>query len=155
MNYDPQSLAEQLRQDGVAFGSDNINNWALEESLFGTLDQMAGLNLPDIGVVVLEDVSQSSAQLRDLAQDMNLATGIDTVVVRTPNSVAVASDTLNRAEIENAQQALMGEPDYATGLYAFAESVAGFNIPWAAVSLVAVLAIAVVIVATAYFARRR
>ncbi|WP_033377626.1 DUF6676 family protein [Corynebacterium lubricantis] len=155
MNYDQNSLVEQLQQDGVAFGSDNLNNWALEESLFHSLDQIHEMDLPEIGVVVLEGTSDSAATLRDLAQDMNLATGIDTVVVRTPNSVAVVSDTLDRAEIETAQRALMAEPDYATGLHAFAESVTSFNIPWLAVSVVVALAIVVVLFATAYFSKRR
>lgn len=154
MTYDHNSLVEQLEHDGVAFATENPNNWGLEESLLNVMNEIASREFPEIGVVVLEDTSGSTAQLRDLAQDMNLETGIDTVLVRTPNAVASVSDSLTRAELETAQRSLMAEPDYAAGLRAYADSITGFDIPWAVLTIAGLMAIAVVIFATAYFVKR-
>lgn len=153
-NLDLEALAQQLRHDGVAFGTDNLANWGIEESLLHVVDEVADEGFPQLGVVVVEGVDLHGAQLRDLAQDLNLETGIDTVVVRSPQAVAAVSDTLTRSEIEAGQEAMLAQPDYAAGLEDFASASQGLDISWSVVFIgLLILAIGVAVF-TAFFVKR-
>ena len=69
-------------------------------------------------------------------------------MVRTPNSAAAVSNSLSRAEIESGQLAMVGEPDYAVGLEAFAAEADGFAPQWVVVFLVLAAIVAVVVLMT-------
>ncbi|SER49022.1 Rv1476 family membrane protein [Corynebacterium cystitidis] len=125
-----ESLAQQLRHDGVAFSSNNPANWILEESLLEVGQTVTHEGFPQVGVVVLEGHDLHGAQLRDLAQDLNLATGIDTIIVRAPHATAAVSDSFTRSELEAGQLAMESQVDYAAGLLEFSGVVQNFSIPW-------------------------
>lgn len=136
---DISSLAAQLGEDGVAFGTDNPVNDIVQRDLKAALIDVASSPAGRSGVVVLEQAGQPAGQLRDLATDVKGLTDLDTVIVRTPASTAAVSDNLSRAQVEKAQYALISEPDYAVGLRAFGEEAGGFAVPWALVAIAALL----------------
>ncbi|MCQ4627140.1 hypothetical protein KBX17_04855 [Corynebacterium sp. CCUG 65737] len=148
---DLDALSAQLRDGRVAFGTDNPANESLAADLtraMGNIDAAGAADVGDIGVVVLETTPERPGDLRDIAQDLQNVTGLDTVVVRTPNSAAAVSNSLSRAEIESGQLAMVGEPDYAVGLEAFAAEADGFAPPWVVVFLVLAAIVAVVVLMT-------
>ncbi|WIM68867.1 hypothetical protein QP027_05665 [Corynebacterium breve] len=152
-DIDLTPLADQLQQDGVAFGSDNPANWQLEETLLEALEQASGEGLPQFGVVVLEE-TPPGAGVRDVAQDLSLMTEIDTVIVRTPHTGAAVSETLTRSEIERAQDAMLAQVDYAQGLKVFAESAMQQHTSWGIVLGTIALLGVIVVVATAFCVKR-
>ncbi len=151
---DISGLAEQLGQDGVAFGTDNPLNDILRRDLKAALIDVASSPAGRSGVVVLEQTGQPAGQLRDLATDVKGLTDLDTVIVRTPASTAAVSDNLSRAQVEKAQYALISEPDYAVGLRAFGEEAGGFAVPWTLVAIAALLICLVTAVVTVASYRR-
>lgn len=150
---DFESLASQLNDDAVAFGTDNPVNAALQEDLLGALSDLEGRTNGSAGMAVLETTGQPAGQLRDLAQDLKDATGLDTVIVRTPASTAAVSGSLTRAQVEQGQYALISEPDYAAGVRAFGEEAAELSVPWLAVICAVVIVAAVAVVVTLRAAR--
>ncbi|WP_394280986.1 DUF6676 family protein [Corynebacterium sp.] len=153
-NLDLEALAQQLHHDGIAFGTDNLANWGIEESLLNAVNAVTDEGFPQLGVVVVEGADLHGAQLRDLAQDLNLQTGIDTVIVRSPHAVAAVSDTLTRGEIEAGQEAMLAQPDYAAGLEGFASASQGLEISWGVVFVCLLLVTVTVAVFTALFVKR-
>lgn len=147
------SLAAQLVDDHIAFGMANPVNDALERELHGALADLESGGLGPAGMVVLEEVGQPAGELRDLAQDLKDAAELDTVIIRTPASTSAVSDSLDRAQVEAGQAALIAEPDYAAGVRAFGDQVDAFDVPWAAVALV-VLAAAAIAAAVSVVAAR-
>ncbi|WP_297851002.1 DUF6676 family protein [uncultured Corynebacterium sp.] len=143
---DFDGLAAQLNDDNVAFGTANPVNDALQTDLLGALDELEAGEIGPTGVVVLETTGQRPGELRDLAQDLQHATGLDTVIVRTPASTAAVSDSLNRAQIEKGQYALIAEPDYAAGVRAFGAEAEGFTVPW---GIICILILVMVVAAAA------
>lgn len=148
---DLDALSAQLRDGRVAFGTDNPVNESLAADLtqaMGNMDSTVSTDVGEMGVVVLETTPERPGDLRDIAQDLQNATGLDTVVVRTPHSAAAVSNSLSRAEIESGQLAMVAEPDYAVGLEAFAAEADGFAPPWVVVGLVLAAIVAVVALTT-------
>lgn len=131
---DVNDLAVQLADDGIAFGTDNPVNAALRRDLEAALKDVSPTAAGRTGVVVLEQTGQPPAQLRDLAQDVQAMTDLDTVIVRTPTSTAAVSDTLTRAQVEKGQFALIVEPDYADGVRAFGAQAESFAVPWGVIA---------------------
>ena len=74
---DFDGLAAQLNDDNVAFGTANPVNDALQTDLLGALDELEAGEIGPTGVVVLETTGQRPGELRDLAQDLQHATGLD------------------------------------------------------------------------------
>nr|VDG63622.1 Uncharacterised protein [Streptococcus thermophilus] len=148
---DLDQLSAQLRDGRVAFGTENPANEALGADLRGAMGNIAtseAAEVGEMGVVVLETTPERPGDLRDIAQDLQNATGLDTVVVRTPQSAAAVSDSLSRAEIESGQLAMVAEPDYAVGLEAFAAEAGGFAVPWSVVGVVLAVIVAAAVLAT-------
>lgn len=147
-------LIEQLETDGVAFENPHAVDPQVADDVTRASHELSGNALPELGVVVLDHSALGGAGLRDVAQDLNIATGIDTVIVRSPDHAIAVSDTLSRAEIEVAQLSMVAEPNYAQGLREFAATANGLTIPWGVVSVVAVILAVTVIAGTAFFTRR-
>lgn len=152
-DIDMPNLAAQLEQDGIAFTTSNPANWQLEAHLDATLDSLDAPELAPMGVVVVERTPDRLADLRDIAQDLVLATDYDTVIVRSPGGAGVVSEHLTRAEIEAGQRAMLSQPDYGEGLRAFVAEAQSLSIPWGAVAVAALLVIAAVCAATYVAAR--
>lgn len=143
-DVDIDAIAGQLASAPVAFGSQNPINEQLGHDIadaIGRVDSANAGDLGSVGVVVLEHTPPHVPDVRDIAQDVANASGLDTVVVRTPHVAVGVSDTLSRAEVEQGQRAMVAEPDYARGLEAFAEASNAFSVPWVPVMIVIVAAL--------------
>ena len=146
-----EELVSQLASSSVAFGTDNPVNAELGPALE---DALAEANLDPAGMIVLEQTPPVLADLRDLAQDAAAETGLDTVLVRTPQVAVGVSDSLNRAQVERGERAMAAEPDYVAGVHAFADAANAFTVNWPLAVAVVVLALAAVAAVTAFSARR-
>lgn len=147
-----EELVSQLSSSSVAFGTDNPVNAALGPALE---DALAEANLDPAGMIVLEQTPPVIADLRDLAQDAAAETGLDTVLVRTPQVAVGVSDSLNRAQVECGERAMAAEPDYVAGVHAFADAANLFSVNWPLVVAAVLVVLAAVAAAAAFSARRR
>ena len=155
VNVDKASLSAQLADDGVAFETDNPVNLLIEPDLLrATQDANQTENGP-YGFVVLEQVGVGPGALRDLAQEMLDATDTNTVIIRTPDATAAVSNTLARAQIEEAQFALIRQPDYAQGIDAFVMETTQPEPMWADFGALIVAAVAVIAFATRASVKRQ
>ena len=98
-------LSEQLLVDGVALERDND---ALHRDLMAARDYAASRGVGELGIAVLEAPPARLADMRDIAQELARDTGIATVVVKVPGTAAVVSTRYSRADLEKAQQSLVG-----------------------------------------------
>lgn len=146
-----EELVSQLASYSVAFGTDNPVNAELGPALE---DALAEANLDPAGMIVLEQTPPVLADLRDLAQDAAAETGLDTVLVRTPQVAVGVSDSLNRAQVERGERAMAAEPDYVAGVHAFADAVNLFSVNWPLAVAVIVVVLAAVAAVTAFSAHR-
>lgn len=139
-DVDMPSLQAQLLDDRVAFGTANPANLTLEPALKETLYS----HDPSTGVVVLETTPLQVADLRDIAQDLANSTGLDTVIVLTPQASAAVSSEMTRHQVETAQRAMMPEPDYPASLTAFFDTAQATSVNWPLIALgcLALLALA-------------
>lgn len=125
-------LASQLAEDGVAFHG-VPEDPVLQERLREVLGDGTGFIVAGPGV----------GNHRDFAEDVRLhGTGMDTLIVRSPESAAVVSDTYSRASIEATQHHLFVEPDYVLATESFLRDVSGFSVPWTIVVIVALVVLA-------------
>ena len=147
-----EELVSQLSSSSVAFGTDNPVNAELGPALE---DALAEANLDPAGMIVLEQTPPVIADLRDLAQDAAAETGLDTVLVRTPQVAVGVSDSLNRAQVECGERAMAAEPDYVAGVHAFADAANLFSVNWPLVVAAVLVVLAAVAAAAAFSARRR
>ena len=147
-----EELVSQLDSSSVAFGTDNPVNAELGPALE---DALAEANLDPAGMIVLEQTPPVIADLRDLAQDAAAETGLDTVLVRTPQVAVGVSDSLNRAQVERGERAMAAEPDYVAGVHAFADAANLFSVNWPLVVAAVLVVLAAVAAAAAFSARRR
>ena len=153
---DLADLVVQLRKDGIAFGADNPVNPALEADLLEALTDVGasgGSAADEVNIVVLEHTPQHVPQLRDLAQDLQIETGAETVLIRTPHAAVGVSDDLTRAQIEQGQRAMASQPDYADGVLAFFAEADGLSVPWMGVAAAVFLVVVLVVTATVIAAR--
>lgn len=148
------ALADQLTGARVAFGTNAPANAQLGEALDRAIGEEGPRGLGEVHMVVLEQTPPHVPQLRDIAQDVALQSGADTVVVRTPHAAVGVSDMLTRAQIERGQRAMVAEPDYADGVHAFAQAATGFTIPWGAALALGLTLLACIVIATARGVRR-
>lgn len=146
-----EELVSQLASSSVAFGTDNPVNAELGPALE---DALAEANLDPAGMIVLEQTPPVLADLRDLAQDAAAETGLDTVLVRTPQVAVGVSDSLNRAQVERGERAMAAEPDYVAGVHAFADAANLFSVNWPLAVAVIVVVLAAVAAVTAFSAHR-
>ncbi|MBA5243742.1 DUF6676 family protein [Corynebacterium haemomassiliense] len=146
-----EELVSQLASSSVAFGTDNPVNAELGPALQAAL---ADASLDPAGMIVLEQTPPVIADLRDLAQDAAAETGLDTVLVRTPQVAVGVSDSLTRAQVERGERAMVAEPDYVAGVHAFADAANGFSLNWPLVVAAVLVVLAAVAAAAAFSARR-
>ncbi|MDY5784535.1 DUF6676 family protein [Corynebacterium sp.] len=153
-DVDMAALEAQLRDDGIAFGTANPANEALEVHLQSASAVSEGAILQNAGIVVLEMTPEQPADLRDIAHDLADATGRDPVIVRTPQASGAVSETLTRHQVESAQRAMMAQPDYGEGLQAFASVASGGVTAWPLFFAAAVASVVVAAGATAALVKR-
>lgn len=146
-----EELVSQLASSSVAFGTDNPVNAELGPALQAAL---ADASLDPAGMIVLEQTPPVIADLRDLAQDAAAETGLDTVLVRTPQVAVGVSDSLTRAQVERGERAMVAEPDYVVGVNAFTDAANSFSVNWPLAVAVIVVVLAAVAAVTAFSAHR-
>lgn len=149
-----EELVSQLASSSVAFGSDNPVNAELGAALEAALADANTVSFGPAGMIVLEQTPPVIADLRDLAQDAAAETGLDTVLVRTPQVAVGVSDSLNRAQVERGERAMVAEPDYVAGVHAFADAANGFSLNWPLVVAAVLVVLAAVAAAAAFSAHR-
>lgn len=97
---DVPQLAQQLRQDGVAYSTPSLaSDVQLNENVAGRLREGDGLAVVDVPV-------SKAADARDIAQELYDASDLHTVIVQTPRHVASVSENYSRADIESSQAQL-------------------------------------------------
>lgn len=141
---DIAGLSEQLRADGVAYTNPEL---AADENLQGFV---AGHLRPGDGIAVVDVFTPDLADLRDLASDLQQASGLDSVIVQAPNAVSSVSDVYSRAQIESTQHGIPQGLDQASVLDHF---YGGLGLDRGPVLVVA-LVLAVVFVAAGIAAYR-
>ncbi|MBA1836957.1 hypothetical protein GC584_00480 [Corynebacterium sp. zg912] len=147
-------LVAQLGEAPVAFGTGNPVNDELGVALEDAIAHSDTADFGAVGLIVLEQTPPVIADLRDLAQDAAAQTGLDTVLVRTPDVAVGVSDSLTRAQVERGERAMMAEPDYPASVHAFADAATSFTVQWPlAVALLLVVLGAVAV--AAWVAARR
>lgn len=149
-----EELVSQLASSPVAFGTDNPVNAELGPALHNALAAASADSFDPAGMIVLEQTPPVVADLRDLAQDAAAETGLDTVLVRTPQVAVGVSDSLTRAQVERGERAMVAEPDYVAGVHAFADAANSFSLNWPLTVAVVVVVLAAVAAVTAFSARR-
>ena len=110
-----EDLADDLADDAVAFTPEAPVDEVLAGQLSSLLSGAEGA-AGRTGYVVAGP--GSGADMRDLGQATldHSAGSLDTVIVRGPDSAAMVSHSLSRAEIESTQGQLLAFPDYVEGL---------------------------------------
>lgn len=119
---DIADLAAQLRADGSAFtNTDLANDQSVQDFISAALH--AGH-----GVAVVDDYTATAAESRNLAVDLQNATGLDTVIVQVPSHVSAVSDSLTRAELEAVQRQIPRGIDQVELLERFYDGIDRFDV---------------------------
>lgn len=131
-NPDPrfESLVGQLNSDGIAFETVNDGTGRLEQSLFRTLEDAHEGTGHNVGLVFLDSTPPHVPNLRDLAQDLHLATGIETIYIRTPDVAIAASEKFHRSALEAGQLAAVQANDCQDGVARFLQEVSTQQLSW-------------------------
>lgn len=153
---DIADLTRQLDEDSVAFGpfmpAERVD--VLEPGLIDAVAHADSSGFGSLGVVVLDFDTAHAPDVRDVAQDLLLASDLETVIVRTPGSGAIVSEVHTRADIESAQYRFLGNPDIVGGVFGFIDDVNATSISWISVAAVIVLTVVAVAAFAAVNARR-
>lgn len=134
---DLAGLEEQLGERGVATTGHVSPEW--RDAMARAVDDAERAGEGTFGVAILHFMPAHAADLRDVAQELHEATGIETVLVRAPQSGAAVSSRYPRNDLERAQDAFLGTRDYVTAVREFPEHLDDAPIPWTPVGLSVVL----------------
>lgn len=119
---DIADLAAQLRADGSAFThTDLANDQSVQDSISAALHAYHG-------VAVVDDYTATAAESRNLAVDLQNATGLDTVIVQVPSHVSAVSGSLSRAELEAVQRKIPKGIDQVELLERFYDGLDRFDV---------------------------
>ena len=140
---DIPDLSAQLLEDGVACSNPGLA--ADTESQAPIASALQGSH----GIAVVDVYPQRLADARDIAQELQDATGLDTVVVQTVRNVSAVSDTYSRAALESVQADIPQGLSQVSLLEQFYAGVDPFAVPW--LSIVAILAIGLAFAVTASY----
>lgn len=146
---DVADLAGQLGVDGVAYTSPVLSQ---DAQLNAEVAQ--GLRDGD-GVAVVDVIADRAPDVRDIAQELQDATGLNTVIVQTPRHVSSVSETYSRADIESVQAQIPPGVEQVDLLSEYYRGLDQISFPvGAAVGAVAVIAV-IVFVSSFLAASRR
>ncbi|PFG28698.1 DUF6676 family protein [Corynebacterium renale] len=150
-NVDIESLKAQLSAGNAAFEpatSTVLDHATLEDALLHA-NSLAAEDGGTVAVAFLDSTPTQLADLRDIAQDLQLSTTHDTVIIQAPGGVGAASDTLTRAQIEIGEHALISSvPERGPASFIEAAQSAESIIPWGLLVAVATAAVLAVLGAT-------
>ncbi|MBV7293433.1 Rv1476 family membrane protein [Corynebacterium sp. TAE3-ERU16] len=148
-------IIEDLADDGVAIGSLGVEYPGLSDALSGVISDARQNGFGELRFVFLDSPPAVAADQRDVAQDLLIATGADTVVLRSPAGGAVVSGDHSRAAIESAQVDLFGNPDLVAGTQAFVDDLTHSTVPWQEINAGVGAAVLVAVLATVLALRPR
>ena len=132
---DIPDLSAQLAEDGVAFSNPDLaTNAEIQDPIVSTLQDLHGIAVVDVYPTRLADA-------RDIAQELQDATGLDTVVVQTVRNVSAVSDTYSRAAIEATQGDIPQGVNQVELPDRFYAGVDPFGVPWPLIVAMAVVAL--------------
>lgn len=132
---DIPDLSAQLAEDGVAFSNPDLaTNTEIQDPIVSTLQDSHGIAVVDVYPTRLADA-------RDIAQELQDATGLDTVVVQTVRNASAVSDTYSRAAIEATQGDIPQGVNQVELLDRFYAGVDPFGVPWPLIVAMAVVAL--------------
>lgn len=132
---DIPDLSAQLAEDGVAFSNPDLaTNAEIQDPIVSTLQDLHGIAVVDVYPTRLADA-------RDIAQELQDATGLDTVVVQTVRNVSAVSDTYSRAAIEATQGDIPQGVNQVELLDRFYAGVDPFGVPWPLIVAMVVVAL--------------
>ena len=132
---DIPDLSAQLAEDGVAFSNPDLaTNAEIQDPIVSTLQDLHGIAVVDVYPTRLADA-------RDIAQELQDATGLDTVVVQTVRNVSAVSDTYSRAAIEATQGDIPQGVNQVELLDRFYAGVDPFGVPWPLIVALVVVAL--------------
>lgn len=131
----------QLRQ---AIAEINSNSGELANQDTENTDTLTGDG--KFGIALIDTPYDKAADLRDVAQELQLRTGVETVIVRTPQGGAAVSDSYSRADLEAAESAFAGVST-DVGLRNYIEALSSPNPSWLvfAVVIAAVIGTALIL----------
>lgn len=131
----------QLRQ---AIAEINSNSAELASQDTENTDTLTGDG--KFGIALIDTPYDKAADLRDVAQELQLRTGVETVIVRTPQGGAAVSDSYSRADLEAAESAFAGVST-DVGLRNYIEALSSPNPSWLvfAVVITAVIGTALIL----------
>ncbi|ERJ42391.1 membrane protein [Corynebacterium pseudodiphtheriticum 090104] len=131
----------QLRQ---AIAEINSNSAELANQDTENTDTLTGDG--KFGIALIDTPYDKAADLRDVAQELQLRTGVETVIVRTPQGGAAVSDSYSRADLEAAESAFAGVST-DVGLRNYIEALSSPNPSWLvfAVVIAAVIGTALIL----------
>lgn len=154
-DVDMDDLARQLNEDSVAFAGLNAPQMEvdLQPALLEATTRAADGDAGSVGVVVFDWTPGQAADLRDVAQDLMTATGLDTVLVRAPGGGAAVSDIHSRSVVESAQATFLSNWDYVGATHGFVDDLASSGPNWIAVAVAVVAFLAIVCAVTALSVR--
>ena len=148
---DIADLSTQLREDQLAIGPNAEFGRMQESELLDVLsvsNQESGLGVyggADFGLALIDVPVGKAADLRDVAQELQLNTEIETIVVRTPTAGAAVSEFYSRAELEAAESAF-AHVQTSTGLHNFVDELSGTPIQWGIVAIALAIVIAAALI---------
>lgn len=102
-------LKKQLAEDQVALESADSQ---LHRDLLTVIEDLSSSEFGSVGIAVLDETPQQTADLRDIAQMLLNESVVDSVIVRAPSSGAIVSNIYSRADIESAQWDFLANPNY-------------------------------------------
>lgn len=143
---DIADLSAQLREDQLAIGPNAEFGRMQESELLDVLsvsNQESGSGVyggADFGLALIDVPVGKAADLRDVAQELQLNTEIETIVVRTPTVGAAVSDFHSRAELEAAESAF-AHVQTSTGFQNFVDELSGAPFPWGIIAIVLTIVI--------------
>ncbi|PRQ12093.1 hypothetical protein C1Y63_03230 [Corynebacterium sp. 13CS0277] len=152
------SIDELVRDadgDNVAIGQLGEDYPGLEQALSDVTQNAVAQGFGSLKIVVLDRTPAQPADLRDIATEVQQHTGVDTVIVRSPGTGAVVSETYARKAIEQAEKTMYGDPDYVVSAQTFVDSVQADTTPWQEINLGLGLIVLAAVVTTGWATWRR
>ncbi|APT92509.1 hypothetical protein CPHO_05955 [Corynebacterium phocae] len=142
---DVSDLAAQLAEDRVAFSASTHTEGFDGPAQRGIQEVLR----PGEGIAVVDVIPAKAADLRDVAQELADATGLETVIVQSPTDVSVVSSRYSRAEIESVQAQIAPGTEHTVVVEQLHEMGGGSGESWT-LALVAFVALAAVAASVAW-----
>ena len=150
-----EDLSRETNDDNVVLSGVNFNDPALESALSDVTKAVEAQGKGSVKIVILDRTPAQPADLRDIATEVQQRTGANTVIVRSPGTGAVVSDTYSRKAIEQAEKTMYGNPDYVASAQVFMDTINADVNPWKEINVGIGAAVVAAVCVTAWSTWRR